>query len=845
MKTIRSEEQLQDILLSSDKNCSWKIISLDVFDTLLFRKVAPDTIVQSTSRFLSSELERYGIYSAVDRLRARDIAYRKVAESYVRKEQSDLECHLDEFTYEWVRSVIPDGNADVISKITKNVIRFEIESEIASVYPNPFFLRLLPRLKSRFRIIVTSDMYLGWRYIQRLLEQAGFPPVFDAFYVSGDHRLLKRTARLFTKLIEVEGVNPSDICHIGDNSISDGSMPNQLGVNSIVFQTQRCIQRIAEDNFNLNTSCVSPSWDGYTVARIAGLNQADSGSVNYQAGFKYLGPLLSHFVHRLFEKSRAEGIRDLFFFSREGYLLKRLFDEQVTQWEHFHSRKADIRAHYLGVSRLTTLGASTGELGFREVGVCLKNVGFTSIRAFVKALQVPEDILNTALVQAEFLNPEAPLGPDFWFSPSFYRFADALRPYLREAQAQKLKLITEYFSQIGLISPAKGPIGVVDIGWSANIQESIHRILGTVNHDAPVYGFYLGCKADAYEKTSKNFRVFSLLANEGDRQWFAHSVFDFVQVLENLIRAPHPTIIGYQRWSDGQIYPVSKSASAPSRSIESKDDAVIHEFQLGCIDFNREYCQATHAYQIPSENTRAYALISMERFALYPPKAVASNIIRLSNISDMGSDESYSLGTGRSDVLWLRRLFRAFFRSSFGLWRSGSIVNLDLPIALEYSHIRFGLRVANNLSKSVKFNRPFLRIASESPPARDEAVHNDERVIIDGQLVEIGELFRSLTKTVQINRLQGTPDFKQQLISARELAHSRFVLAIINLILRFRRRPRFHTESVSLKHMFESFLLQKRIRFKLTIQSFSVNLFSRIIGTREKEVFSRAKRVGI
>ena len=53
--------------------------------------------------------------------------------------------------------------------------------------------------------------------------------------MSCEYKLNKGSGRLFGKILEIEGISPDEIIHIGDNTISDYFIPKGLGINSILL----------------------------------------------------------------------------------------------------------------------------------------------------------------------------------------------------------------------------------------------------------------------------------------------------------------------------------------------------------------------------------------------------------------------------------------------------------------------------------------------------------------------------------------------------------------------------------------------------------------------------------
>ena len=83
-------------------------------------------------------------------------------------------------------------------------------------------------------------MYLGTERISGLLEHSGFDlSLVDKVYISCDYRKNKGTGSLYSFILDDLHLKPEEFFHIGDNKISDYSIPQNRGMYSYLYTKAR------------------------------------------------------------------------------------------------------------------------------------------------------------------------------------------------------------------------------------------------------------------------------------------------------------------------------------------------------------------------------------------------------------------------------------------------------------------------------------------------------------------------------------------------------------------------------------------------------------------------------
>lgn len=181
--------------------CEYDVLSFDVFDTLLFRKVKkPIDIFRALEK--KNEVANF----ASCRVQA-EIAAR-------RKKHSELGTY--EVTLEEIYQM-----PELKCKISPDVlVRSECIEEIACCYANPLLKQFVDRLCTEQKpMIAITDMYLKPELIRKMLDLNGYSCIGQIF-VSSKYGVSKSDGALFDLVSDDLGENLS-VLHIGDNFFSD------------------------------------------------------------------------------------------------------------------------------------------------------------------------------------------------------------------------------------------------------------------------------------------------------------------------------------------------------------------------------------------------------------------------------------------------------------------------------------------------------------------------------------------------------------------------------------------------------------------------------------------------
>lgn len=200
------------------------MLSLDCFDTLLWRKVAKPVDV-------FYELQQNKIF----RESGMSAVRRAVAESRLRRLRQVQSLPIEVNLYEIYRHALPDAT----NALVRSLVEAEISAEkhLCTIF-EPVFDLLTKAKKSNLKTMVVSDTYLNTEQLKDLidhcLKKAGVHATIDYIFASSDLGSSKGDG-LFRKVLKRINVSASKVVHIGDNVHSDHDGARKAGVRGFLF----------------------------------------------------------------------------------------------------------------------------------------------------------------------------------------------------------------------------------------------------------------------------------------------------------------------------------------------------------------------------------------------------------------------------------------------------------------------------------------------------------------------------------------------------------------------------------------------------------------------------------
>ena len=279
----------------------FEYVSFDIFDTLLFRTVlSPEDVF---------DIVQY-IYN-----KKHDNKIRNFKETRIRYEIKLRNSDKNrEITLEKIYNSLP-----YTEEIKKELCYLEKHTEINSCIPNTPMLELMQKCSEcNKKIIIVSDMYLDRDTIEKMLRKIGITCRYRLF-LSSEEGVTKKSGRLFPKVIDILGVKSSDIIHFGDNEYSDIKMAEKAGIKA---ETRLICTKDIDLYQRRNNTIKYKHLDAIFKNEYRGEDVSE-----YRIGYTVVGPLLYAFCDWLHEQKTRNNYEKVFFVSREGYLIQKIYKE--------------------------------------------------------------------------------------------------------------------------------------------------------------------------------------------------------------------------------------------------------------------------------------------------------------------------------------------------------------------------------------------------------------------------------------------------------------------------------------------------------------------------------------
>ncbi len=478
-------------------------VVFDLFDTLLVRDVHPDDVKRiacdRVARVLNT-ISGKALYA--ERMRI---------EAALRSENTarghDAEFRFEEMAARLARAAQRNGAGIAASRLAALILDSELAVEASVQQVDPDMRDVLVALHTRTTpLYLLSDFYIGESALCRLLDEHGILQYFDAVFISCDTLETKHSGRAYRRLLAHTKRPAASMLMIGDNRESDVRQARAQGLNALLLDraADEARYRKAAAAFENEAALAARVRERVATRRVQGADTV----------FRELSLSLYFFVQSLHARLVGKGAGDVFFLSREGQLLKRLFDRYQA-----HGRfkgECFVKTHYFESSRRASFMPSLGPI---------ESETFEMLFRQYRRISPAEFLLNLGL-DDQLDRFRSLLGPgfdersdDLPASEAFRRLIDD--PGFREIYTARRHEQIHAFAQYVKSFERQGAhrtLHLVDVGWKGTIQDNIFQILTRNLPESPfdeVEGFYVALlePGRAGERNLKHGLLFDTLAN--------------------------------------------------------------------------------------------------------------------------------------------------------------------------------------------------------------------------------------------------------------------------------------------------------------------------------------------
>jgi len=553
-----------------------QVVSLDVFDTAVLRRLdEPRSLFYLMLPRISAVLgARTSEFPATRRF-AEFEAHRRA-----RDKESGGEIRLAEI-YAVVAEILGLEETAI-----PELCRLEIEAELAVCCQNPFVYSVYRRsLDLGKQVVFLSDMYLPQEAVGEILNKCGYTK-YDALLVSSETRKTKASGGLYKEALARIGVAAEHWLHIGDNLRSDVKVARKLGIPS--WHSPSPAQKFEKDRQQFKAwrpdRPLPPA--GYVVKGLIanrltrekppGDRSKPSESFWEDYGYATTGPVCAGFTEWLVEQVAKRELQAIYFLSRDGYMIQRLF-------KMFRPPElADLETHYLYASRRALRFATiqtidepaleflTESFDLNEVGGFLQRIGFDP-QAYVGDIQ-----------RAGFRDARQLVQTSVDFEKLRQLIQSLSEPICERARSERA-VILEYLRKSGLADGRR--IAVVDVGWRGSQQHSIQEILHAEGERIDISGFYYGTVLPAKNLFGSRLRHEAYLFKLGQPREYEALVMSCPELSELCFTAPEGSLIRLEREQSGDFVPVMQPFDAEEEARHEN----VEKIQAGAMQFAMDY----------------------------------------------------------------------------------------------------------------------------------------------------------------------------------------------------------------------------------------------------------------
>ena len=560
-----------------------KIISFDIWDTIIKRKCHPEEVKLATARYIVLKYENklkekykniYEILKTRDEIEAEECKKNK-------ENGFDEECRiLDVF------KILEDKIFEEKLDIEEELLREEIEQEKRVIYINPEILPIFEKYKD-LKMYCISDFYMDSNSLKELLDYLNLPVKIEKIYSSADYLLNKRTGNLYKKAEEELGIKPEEHIHVGDNQYSDIEMANSLGIKTLKTTKQE-FNFVPEKGRKFEFDLSNVKKQGKTKEEKL-----------FNTGVE-LAPLLYFFGYSIVEYAIKNNIDNVYYATREGETFIKIH-QIIKENNPFGVELPDC--DIIEVSRMGTFSASLKEMSIMELLRLWSQYREQSMKALFKTLAIDIKPYQKYMDKYNIDIEEKILCP--WFDvkvQELFEDKEFIEDINKELKIKKEELL-EYFERSKNIVNDEKEMFMVDIGWRGTIQDNLAHIFT----NKKIGGYYLTLY-DYYNLQPKNTYKISYLNDKNIRD---NEVASMITLLEWIYNPGTGSVTGY------------KEGKAIRRAKEEETDIVkkyIKPMQEGMFEGAKVINEYMKYHPYEAEETKGYVYDLIKRIKTDPSK---------------------------------------------------------------------------------------------------------------------------------------------------------------------------------------------------------------------------------
>ena len=594
----------RDTILSKIDIKGIKLLSCDIFDTLVFRTTAKPTDI----------FEQVGEVALKEGVLRNTISPKEFRELRVRAE---LKARLNKLEKYNTREV---SLLDIYLEFSPNIceinrmIELELEIEKKNIYLNYNVYSFIKHCKAnQIKIVLLSDMYLSSKQIEEILINSGADiNIFDKIIVSSEWGTSKSKKELYNILLkEYKDINANKVIHIGDNYISDFVNAKQFGINSIHYALDRINSLKYEMELLRDNLCIG---ELLALRKQKSLNRKYSNEKDnflYDFGATVLGPIFSIFIDYVVSIVEDSGIKNIHPIMRDGYIFEKMLNEYYKK-----TKSSNINIKSIYASRKSTFLASLPEINKKVIESYLYSSQLT-VKSFfsrfgMEVINPFKEFGDYGLLNTKDIPSNKNPGLTIYDEIINYLLAEDVSSNINKKIQESRKLLISYLEQEIDISK---PFMTIDIGYNGTVINSIEKAFNMEGKEIKATHLILIGHILLLNRVLEGIDVRAFIKYK-DNEDFFNGIFFTPLFIEAFMSNSLGSVLRYEIKENNQIIPVIDELN-----IERYNEKEREICQLGIMDFYNSYLDFLSNKpwlrdKIMSDTRRVIWLI--ERFMKYP-----------------------------------------------------------------------------------------------------------------------------------------------------------------------------------------------------------------------------------
>lgn len=367
-----------------------------------------------------------------------------------------------------------DCNSDLLT--LKNLfIKTEINTECRVTYLNKDVLDLINYINSRnMTLILVADFNLPKQYLNKILKFHRIDKSFNDIYTSCDSSLEKFLKNIYFAVNKKNNIEYKYLIMIGDNKTLHHEAFDGLKLKKFCIDRREKYDFYEQFNYKYKLNNVVVN-NNTTIQIMQKENKIENFAITLYA-----------FIDLLYSNLLRANAKKVYFLSRDGKYLKRLFD--IYRKKQNYKNEQFIESYYMIVSRKSTYIASLNELKNEKFEMFNNTYESISIVEFLKMLDFTDNEIS--IIEAKMLEIDFNREINKFFESQIFEKLKSLKEFAcvyenkRTISKKNLKCYLEKFNI------KEGDVmNIVDSGWHGTIQDNIYKLFGGKSE---IKGYYIG-----------------------------------------------------------------------------------------------------------------------------------------------------------------------------------------------------------------------------------------------------------------------------------------------------------------------------------------------------------------